>query len=227
MDPVQRFISGAYSFLADRLYEPLVVHGGFKVFGGDINARAFEQGRKAVDAAKGGPILDMPVGTAYFTTEIARNHGGLVVGVDIAQGMVEQTRRVAHKEGLANLTAVRGDAHRLPFEDGTFAAIISTNGLQVIPQMESAVAELVRVLAPGGTLLVSIITAPFAAGLPASWRDNLPAIVRPGTDVARAIAQASGENMTFSQLSRSRLATLIEWTKPDPLTGRPVPARHS
>ncbi|MFN2593840.1 MAG: class I SAM-dependent methyltransferase [Actinomycetota bacterium] len=214
MDPVQRFISGAYSFLADRLYEPLVVHGGFRVFGGDINARAFEQGQRAVLAAGGGPILDMPVGTAYFTAEIARNHPGIVVGVDIAQGMVEQTRRVAQKEGLPNLIAARADAHLLPFDDGSFAAIVSTNGLQVIPKMESAVAELVRVLGPGGTLLVSIITAPFAGPFPEHMRRDMPAIVRPGRDVALAISRASGLDMTHTELSHSRLATLIEWTKP-------------
>jgi ubiquinone/menaquinone biosynthesis C-methylase UbiE len=131
--------------------------------------------------------------------------------------MVEQTRRVARQQGLANLTAVRADAHYLPFDDDTFAAIISTNGLQVIPQMESAVAELVRVLAPGGSLFVSVITAPLAAGLPQRMRHDLPAIVRPGSDVADAITKASGEAMTFTQLSRSRLATLIEWKKGDPL----------
>lgn len=213
MDPVQRFISGAYSFLADRLYEPLVVHGGFKLFGGDINRLAFEQGAKAVDAARGRPILDMPVGTAYFTSAIAERHRGIVVGVDIAQGMVEQTARVARDKGLSNLIPVRADAHRLPFDNGTFAAIVSTNGLQVIPQMESAVAELVRVLAPGGTLLVSIITAPFAGALPEHMRRDLPAIVRPGRDVASAISRASGDTMTYTELSRSRLATLIEWKK--------------
>jgi ubiquinone/menaquinone biosynthesis C-methylase UbiE len=116
------------------------------------------------------------------------------------------------------LTAVRADAHYLPFDDGAFAAIVSTNGLQVIPQMESAVAELVRVLAPGGSMFVSIITAPLAAGLPEHMRRDLPAIVRPGADVAHAITRASGEPMTFTELSRSRLATLIEWTKP-PISG--------
>lgn len=216
MDPLQRFISGAYSVLADRLYEPLVVHGGFRLFGGDINKLAFAQGRRAVEAADGGPILDMPVGTAYFTTEIARRHPGIVVGVDIAQGMVEQTKRVAARNGLANLVAVRADAHRLPFADGTFAAVISTNGLQVIPQMEPAVAELVRVLAPGGTLFVSIITAPFAAVLPEHMRRDLPAIVRPGQDVAHAVARASGAGRNDIELSRSRLATLIEWKKLEP-----------
>ncbi|MDQ3879049.1 MAG: class I SAM-dependent methyltransferase [Actinomycetota bacterium] len=218
MDPVQRFISGAYSFLADRLYEPLVVHGGFKLFGGDINSLAFEQGRDAVAAADGGPILDMPVGTAYFTREIARKHPGIVVGVDIAQGMVEQTSRVAREDRLENLLAVRADAHRLPFDDGSFAAVISTNGLQVIPQMESAVAELVRVLGPGGTLFVSIITAPFASPLPEHVRRDMPAIVRPGRDVARAISRASEEGMTHVELSRSRLATLLEWKKPSTRT---------
>ena len=66
------------------VYEPLVVNGAFKVFGGNLHERVAKQGRAAVAAARGRPILDLPVGTATFTIPIAREHSGVVVGADIA-----------------------------------------------------------------------------------------------------------------------------------------------
>ncbi len=82
----KKLIANIYSYTADKLYEPIVVKRAFPLFGGDLNDVVLEQGRRAVASAAGRPILDMPVGTAYFTVEMARAHPGLVVGVDIAAG---------------------------------------------------------------------------------------------------------------------------------------------
>ena len=183
-EPVQRFITNVYSYAADKLYEPIVVKGAFPLFGGDLNTLALEQGRRAVEAAKGRPILDMPVGTAYFTVQAARRHAGLIVGSDIAPGMVDEAARVARTEGTANLTLVQADAHRLPFADGCFGAILCTNGLQVMPGLEPSVRELARVLAPGGHLFVSVVSLPLSRALPLSAGRHLPTFLRSGLDVA-------------------------------------------
>jgi ubiquinone/menaquinone biosynthesis C-methylase UbiE len=150
----------------------------------------------------------MPVGTAYFTTEVARHYPGVVVGVDIAEGMVREARRVAGSAGAA-LEVVQADAHALPFPDGTFPAVLCSNGLQVIPGLEASTRELARVLAPGGILYVSVIT--LAAPLPPSARRHLPTMMRPAEDVAAALTR-SGLTPTITR--RERLATLIEATKP-------------
>ena len=199
-------IGGIYSFAADKLYEPLVVHGAFRVFGGPLNDLVVEQGRRAVDAAKGGPILDLPVGTGYFTVEMARRHDGIVVGVDIAEGMVRETA----ERGQPNLVAVQADAHHLPFDDGAFRAVVCTNGLQVMPGLVPSLRELERVLAPGGRLYVSVIVAPLGAVFPSDTREHLPTLVRPGKDVVAAVA-STGLHVTRNE--RVRLATLIEATK--------------
>lgn len=160
MSRAQRLIAGIYSGAARRWYEPLVVHGSFRLLGGRLNELVAEQGRRAVSVADGTPILDVPVGTAYFTRAVARAHPGVVVGVDIAEGMVRESALMAAREGLANLKVVQASAHDLPFEDGTFKAILCTNGLQVIPNLDRAVRELARVLAPDGTLFVSVLGVP-------------------------------------------------------------------
>jgi ubiquinone/menaquinone biosynthesis C-methylase UbiE len=206
-------IAGIYSAAAERLYDPLVVHGAFRLFGGRLNELVVEQGRRAVDVAAGAPILDMPIGTGYFTLEMARRHDGLVVGVDIAQGMVEEARARAVATGADNLVPVQADGHHLPFGDGSFAAITCSNGLQVMPGLVPTVRELARVLAPGGTLFVSVVVAPLGAVLPRSTRERLPTMLRPGSDVAAEIERAG---LVTSTSSRARLATLIEATKPTP-----------
>ena len=157
----KKVVAGIYSAAAKRVYDPLVVHGSFKLLGGRrFHDLVAEQGRRAVSVAAGGPILDLPVGTAYFTRAVARAHPGLVVGADIAEGMVRESALVAHREGLSNLRLVQADAHHLPFPNGAFPAILCTNGLQVMPGLQATVRELARVLAPGGTLFVSVVGVP-------------------------------------------------------------------
>ena len=203
----KRRVRNIYSWAADRVYDPVVINGAFRVFGGSVNDLVREQGRAALASAQSGAILDMPVGTAYFATEVARSYDGLVVGVDIAEGMVREARRVADEAG-ARLELIQGDAHALPFKTGSFAAILCSNGLQVIPGLEPSVAELARVLAPGGTLYVSVIT--LAAPLPQRAREHLPTMMRPGRDVADALGRV-GLNARITRTDR--LATLIEARK--------------
>jgi ubiquinone/menaquinone biosynthesis C-methylase UbiE len=206
-DRAKRRIGGLYSWAADQIYDRVVVNGAFKLFGGDLHDFVRDQGRRAVITAAGGPILDMPVGTAYFTTDVARHYPGLVVGVDIAEGMVREARRVA-RSAEAALEVVQADAHALPFPDNTFPAVLCSNGLQVIPGLDPSARELGRVLAPGGILYVSVIT--LAVPLPASARHHLPTMMRPGADVAAALARAG---LTPRITRRERLATLIEAAK--------------
>ncbi len=203
----KRRVGALYSWAADRIYDRVVVNGAFKVFGGDLNDLVREQGRRALDVAAGRPILDMPVGTAYFATDVARSYEGTVVGVDIAAGMVREARRTA-RAANAPLEVLQGDAHALPFGDGTFGAILCSNGLQVIPGLEPSVRELARVLAVDGKVFVSVITLP--APIPAGVRSHLPTMMRPGRDVADALT-ATG--LTSRITRRERLATLIEAAK--------------
>ena len=210
-DVVKRAIGRIYSKAADTLYEPVVVRGTFPLLGGDLNDLVLEQGRRAVSAAGGRPILDMPIGTAYFTLAAARRHEGIVVGADLAEGMVRRAAREAAGSGLANLVTVQADAHRLPFETGSFGAILCTNGLQVIPGLRESVSELVRVLLPGGRLYVSVVTLPVGRALPASAAEHLPTMLMSQREMTTVLADYG---MDVSAVTKNRLALLIEATKP-------------
>lgn len=202
----QRIIKSVYSGAADRLYEPIVVRRAFPLLGGDLESLVLEQGRRAVGTAGDRPILDMPVGTAYYTVRTALAHDGLTVGSDIAWGMV---RRAAERDAKG-LVPVQSDAHRLPFGDGAFGAILCHNGLQVIPGLTGAVRELARVLAPGGILYLSVVAAPVGAFLPRRAARHLPTVLRSGRDVALELESA---NLAVTSFERNRLAYLMEAVK--------------
>ncbi|MFN2587858.1 MAG: class I SAM-dependent methyltransferase [Actinomycetota bacterium] len=207
----QRIVTSIYSRAAHRLYEPVVVHGSFPLLGGDLHDRVAEQGRAAVRVAAGRPILDVPVGTAYFTAPVAAAHAGIVVGVDIAEGMVREAAAVAVRRSLPNLVAVQADAHALPFPSGSFGAILCTNGLQVIPGLGGAVRELARVLAPGGTLFVSVVGLPLGAVLPRPAAARMPAVFAARSRIADELERAG---LTVTSTAARRLSTLYEAVKP-------------
>jgi ubiquinone/menaquinone biosynthesis C-methylase UbiE len=212
----KKAIAGIYSWAADTLYEPVVVKRAFPLLGGNLNDLVLAQGRRALEVAGGRPILDMPVGTAYFTIETARRHPGVVVGADLAGGMVRAARRTAETAGATSLSCVQADAHRLPFAGGTFGAVLCTNGLQVIPGLRQTMAELARVLAPGGALLLSVVTLPVTAALPAGAARHVPTVLKSRRDILEAVRDAG---LTVTSSSTQRFALLAEALKPGERTG--------
>lgn len=211
MNGVKRLVAAVYSAAAARIYEPVIVHGTLPLFGGDVHGLIVEQGAAAAAAAAGRPILDMPVGTGYFAVRYAPRHGGIVVGVDIAAGMVAAADEAAAAAGAANVVAVQADAHRLPFPDRTFGAVVCANGLQIIPDLRRTAGELARVLAPGGRLVACMPLAPVARLLPPAAGARLPAFLRPVEDMAAAL-EAAG--LRVEAVRRSRLVHFLEAAAP-------------
>ncbi|HMV18813.1 MAG TPA: class I SAM-dependent methyltransferase [Rhodocyclaceae bacterium] len=82
--------------------------------------------------------------------------GGCVVASDIAEGMLAEGLRRAADEGVPDLLAAACDAEHLSFADARFDAALVGLGLFILPHPERAVAELHRVLRPGGRLAVSV-----------------------------------------------------------------------
>jgi ubiquinone/menaquinone biosynthesis C-methylase UbiE len=119
-------------------------------------APAREQKRQATDALElqpGERVLDVGCGTgvdlAAMTQRVAP--GGEVVGIDSSAFAVE--RAEARLEGIS-ASAIVADAHALPFRDDTFDACRADRTLQHLAQPDVALAEIARVLRPGGRLVV-------------------------------------------------------------------------
>jgi SAM-dependent methyltransferase len=112
--------------------------------------------------APGDLLLDAGAGFGRHAFEAAR-HGARVVALDYADGEVVGTRAtfggmIAAGEIAADryVAVVRGDATRLPFEDASFDRVITSEVLEHIQDDVGALAELHRVLRPGGTLAVTV-----------------------------------------------------------------------
>ncbi|MGE0461826.1 MAG: class I SAM-dependent methyltransferase [Vicinamibacterales bacterium] len=101
-------------------------------------------------------ILDLATGTGWTSRRVAR-HGATVVGVDIAADVLDSARTRARAEGLSIEYHV-ADAEDLPFDDGTFDAVISTCGVMFAARPEPAAAELARVCRRGGRVALTTWT---------------------------------------------------------------------
>jgi ubiquinone/menaquinone biosynthesis C-methylase UbiE len=97
-------------------------------------------------------ILDVGCGTGEITARLAALYPrATLVGVDLIAGHLDVAReRCAELGGRA--TFREADAFALPFEDGTFDLVVCRHVLQAVPRPEAAMAEIVRVLRPGGRL---------------------------------------------------------------------------
>jgi ubiquinone/menaquinone biosynthesis C-methylase UbiE len=103
-------------------------------------------------------LLDVGCGTGQLAARVRRELPAIrVAGCDFSSGMLERAR--ARDAAVA---WVRGDAMRLPFGDGTFDAVVSTEAFHWFPDRARALAEFARVLVPEGRLLLALVNPRFA-----------------------------------------------------------------
>ena len=120
----------------------------------DVIERAAGVGDPGNDAGRGGRLLEIGVGTGRISLPLHRR-GRRIFGFDLSAPMLERYRTKAAAEHLPPPAVVRGDATRLPVGDGRFDAVIEFHVLHLIPEWRRAVAEVRRVLVPGGVLIVA------------------------------------------------------------------------
>jgi SAM-dependent methyltransferase len=101
-----------------------------------------------------GPLdtLDIGCGTGFLSFELAAR-GHRVIGVDFAPAMLALARQKA-AERAAAIRFEEADAERLPFAAGSFDLAVSRHLLWTLPHPEAAIDEWLRVLRPGGRLVV-------------------------------------------------------------------------
>jgi arsenite methyltransferase len=127
---------------------------------------AWLQPAEWLNIPSGGIALDVGCGPGTVTASLARaaGPGGLALGLDISEPMLARAVRTTAEPQVGFL---RADAQRLPFRDETVDAVLSIAVLQLIPDPVVALAEIARVLRPGGQLAAVVPTAGRAARF---WR---------------------------------------------------------
>jgi demethylmenaquinone methyltransferase/2-methoxy-6-polyprenyl-1,4-benzoquinol methylase len=118
---------------------------------------------RAVDPQPGERVLDVAAGTGTSSVALQRN-GARVVAVDFSPGMIAEGRR-KHKK----IEFIEADAEKLPFGDNEFDAATISFGLRNVANPKVALAELYRVLKPGGRLVVCEFSKPPVAIVRASY----------------------------------------------------------
>jgi ubiquinone/menaquinone biosynthesis C-methylase UbiE len=107
--------------------------------------------------------LDLGCGAGHAAFALARGGAASVVAYDLSEQMLAVVEREAQARGHSQIAIRRGAAGQLPFDDVAFELIVTRYSAHHWPSVPAAVAEMVRVLRPGGTLVVIDVIAPEAA----------------------------------------------------------------
>lgn len=127
------------------------------------------------DAKPGETVLDIACGTGLVTFPIAEavTTSGHVIATDISATMIDIISSRASELGAQHVDAFRADAENLAeIDDKTVDLVTCALGLMYFPEPEAAMAEILRVLKPGGRMVCSVWGARTACG----WADIFPIV---------------------------------------------------
>jgi demethylmenaquinone methyltransferase/2-methoxy-6-polyprenyl-1,4-benzoquinol methylase len=125
-----------------------------------------------VEAGPGDEVLDVATGTGAVARELLRQKGCAVVGVDQSPEMLA----VAREHLPATVKLVEASAEHLPFEDASFDALTVTYLLRYVDDPGATLAELARVVSPGGTVASLEFAVPAGLWRPL-WRAYVGAVL--------------------------------------------------
>ncbi len=161
---------------------------------------------EAMDVRSGWKVLDVAAGNGNASLAAARR-GCRVTSTDYVPSLLAGGRLRAAAEGL-KITFQEADAEDLPFEEGTFDAVISTLGVQYAPNQELAALELMRVCKKGGKIGLANWT-------PAGFVGKVFKIVGKYVPPAAGVKPASGWGTEFRLHELFRSANRIETMRRD------------
>ena len=122
----------------------------------------------------GEPALDLATGTGDVAYALAAR-GAVVTGLDVTHRML-QLARAKQTAGAPHAAFTTADMMALPFPRAAFAIVTTSYGLRNVPDLDGAVAEILRVLAPGGRFLSLDFNRPEAPLLRAAYLGYLGAV---------------------------------------------------
>ena len=162
-------------------------------------------------------ILDVGTGTGIVALSAAGQISppGMVTGIDLAAGQLAVAKRKIEEAALSDrIGLMLGDAENLPFEDAKFDVVLSLFALFHFPHPEKALSEIMRVLKPGGRMVIGVGAGPAWTSLK-GWRHRLrriPDLIRlqRGTLL---LGPAQIERLVSQHLASSHLTEVAGLTK--------------
>ncbi|XVE55483.1 hypothetical protein DITRI_Ditri03aG0162300 [Diplodiscus trichospermus] len=159
----EMFRTPVVSFLYERGWRQNFIFGGFPG-----PEKEFDMAKNYLNPVLGGNIVDASCGSGMFTRLFAKS--GLfsqVIALDYSENMLRQCYEFIEKEEnfpKEKVTLVRADISRLPFKKSSIDAVHAGAALHCWPSPSTAVAEISRVLRPGGVFVATtcILDGPFA-----------------------------------------------------------------
>jgi len=177
----------------------------------------------------GATVLDVGCGTGASAIPAAAAVGptGRVVGIDLADRLLERARDKALQQSLSNVEFRQGDMENLDYPDGSFDAVVSVFSVFFVPDMTKQVAELWRMVKPGGQLAMTTwgprAFEPAATAFWAAVKDHAPPALHFGgfnpwdrvttVEAVRDLLASAGvsDPMVEAEASRQPLRTADDW----------------
>lgn len=169
-------------------------------FGTDVKWR--KKVLKMVSDAKPKNILDIATGTGDLAILFAQTDAEKIVGLDISVGMLEVGKQKIKQLNLDNrIEMLVGDSENLPFDDASFDVVTVSFGIRNFENLELGLGEILRVLNPGGQLVVLETSVPdqfpFKQGYYVHSKVILPTIGRLFSKDKRAYSYLSESASAF------------------------------
>ena len=158
---------------------------------------------EALGITPGDRVLDLAAGTGTSSSAIAAA-GARVVAADFSLGMMREGRRRG-----TPVPFVGADGQRLPFADDSFEAAVISFGLRNVHEPERALAEMVRVVRPGGRVVVCEFSTPTWAPLRTVYEKYL----------LRALPAVAGTFATTVDAYEYLAESILEWPDQEQLRG--------
>jgi ubiquinone/menaquinone biosynthesis C-methylase UbiE len=175
--------------------------------------------------APGERVLDIACGTGLVTFAAAEavGSGGAVVGTDLSDAMVAEARTRARERGL-DIRFERMDAENLALPDSSFDVALCALGLMYVPVPERALAEMTRVVAPGGRVVAAVWGRRSHCG----WAEVFPIVdARVQSDVCPLFfALGTGDRLAdvfrgagLTEVVTERIEARLDWGSSDEACG--------
>jgi ubiquinone/menaquinone biosynthesis C-methylase UbiE len=133
-------------------HDRVAMVGAWAMWGADMR-RMFADVARLANVPPGTSVLDIPCGGGFALRVLRPGQPVRYIAADISPYMLERAREVAHRTQAHDaIEFVEADVTALQFDDASFDLCVTYNGLHCLPDPRAALAELTRVLRPGGTL---------------------------------------------------------------------------